>query len=133
MKKKISRQTAVRKKIKKSDSVIVIAKTPMQEIIRQIEAAKQVKEKLRHIPEKELPEKKKPEIKPKVLKKPEVTPKAKVLKKPDEVTSELYRKGLQESHVDYGKLFDYLGSGSDAYSRYIKGLEYKRDGARAFL
>ncbi|MBW2993664.1 hypothetical protein KY317_03770 [Candidatus Woesearchaeota archaeon] len=103
------------KKIKKSDDIIVTAKTPIQEILKQIELAKKVKGRLKK-PEKKAPEKKKPKIKIK----------PKILKIPDEITSDLYQRELQTG-VDYGKLFEYLGSGKDAYSQYVKGLEYKQE------
>ena len=105
------------KKIKKRDDIIVVAKTPIQEILKQIAIAKKVKDRLKKT-EKKIPEKKKLEVKAKI----------KILKTPDEITSDLYQRELQTS-VDYGKLFEYLGSGKDAYSEYVKGLQYKEETA----
>ena len=111
-KKKKAGGKAVKKKIEKSDGIIVIAKTPIQEILKQIELAKKTKNKLKGISKKKIPVKKKSEIKPKIRKEPE------------EITSDLYQKG---KNIDYSKLFEYMGSGKDAYSQYIKNLEYSQE------
>jgi len=114
-KKKKAGGKAVKKKIEKSDGIIVVAKTPIQEILKQTELAKKAKSKLKGLSKKISPVKKKPEIKTK----------PKTQKQPEEITSELYQK--EQQNIDYAKLFDYMGSGKDAYSQYVKNLEYSQE------
>lgn len=116
-KKKKEGGKTVKEKIEKSDGIIVVAKTPIQEILKQIELAKKTKSRLKEISKKAVPKKKKQEIRLK----------QKIRKEPEEITSDLYQRGQQ--NIDYSKLFDYLGSGKDAYSQYISNLKYSQEQA----
>ena len=120
------------KKIKKSDEIIVVAKTPIEEIIKETTAAKEVKKAIKKLIEKkETIEAKVKDVKKKISSKASELY-AQAMRLIANVSSSSY--AFNENKVDYAKLFSYLGEDKSvegfitAYEEAVaKAERFKRD------
>jgi hypothetical protein len=126
-------KSSAKKRIKKSDDIIVVAKTPIEEIIKQTKGAKEVKKAIKKLRKKEENiEKKVKDVKKKKIIDNDLYTQSKRLIQ-NTYSSQVYC--FKHGKIDYGALFSYLSEEKKnievMFSEYekavVKQQEFQRD------